>query len=53
VGKSIGLAEALAQYHCGGERDIERAQTRLQRDAQPKVDSVVDGGGHPSAFAAE
>src|SRR5258707_3892342 len=51
--ESCGLAEGLAQYHRPGQRDIERAQTLLQRNAQPEVGGVVHRLRHAGAFAAE
>ena len=39
---SRGLSESFAQYHGGGQSDIEGARPGLQRDAQPEVGGVVD-----------
>ena len=51
--ESCGLAKGLAQYHCRRQRDIERAQALLQRNAQPEVGRVVHLVRHAGAFAAE
>ena len=50
---AIRLPQRLAQCHGRRHRDIERAQTRLDRDRQPRIGGGDDLVGYPGGFPPE
>src|SRR5262245_37299934 len=51
--EACSLAQRLAQYHRGGQRDVERARSRLERNTQAEISRRMHLIGHTSAFASD
>jgi hypothetical protein len=53
LGKAAGLAQRLGQRNRSGERDVERAGARGERNDDPGIGRAMHEIGHPGAFATE